>query len=61
MPARAVLFGYPRQPLREMKESLAYVGRLPKLVERVKKLEAELAALKAMLPESGREDRSPQM
>ena len=50
VPARAVMFGYPAQPLKDMKESLAYVGRLPKLVERVKKLEAELAELKALLP-----------
>ena len=52
VPARAVMFGYPAQPLRDMKESLAHVGRLPKLVERVKKLEAELAALKAALPDT---------
>ena len=50
VPAKAVMFGYPAQPLKDMKESLAYVGRLPKLVERVKRLEAELAALKAALP-----------
>ncbi len=50
VPAKAVMFGYPAQPLRDMKESLAYVGRLPKLVARVKQLEAELAALRAALP-----------
>ena len=34
-----IVFGYPALPLRESKEQLARIGRLPKLYERVKKLE----------------------
>ena len=49
VPANTVVFGYPAEPLNEAKESIARVRRLPKLLERVKKLEAELAALKAKL------------
>ena len=36
---KQVVFGYPAMPLREAKEQLARIGRLPKLYERVKKLE----------------------
>ena len=50
VPAKAVVFGYPAQPLKDFKESQAHVRRLPKLVERVRKLEAELTALRAALP-----------
>ncbi len=50
VPAKEVWFGYPAEPLDQAKESIAYVRRLPKLVERVKKLEAELAEIKARLP-----------
>ena len=46
VPPKAVFFGYPAEPLDEAKESIARVRRLPKLMERVKKLEAELQALK---------------
>ena len=34
-----VIFGSPALPIRESKEQLAYIGRLPKLYARVKKLE----------------------
>ncbi|MCE9610920.1 MAG: UDP-3-O-(3-hydroxymyristoyl)glucosamine N-acyltransferase [Chthoniobacter sp.] len=36
---KQIVFGYPAMPLREAKEQLAYIGRLPKLYARVKKLE----------------------
>ncbi len=49
VPANTVVFGYPAEPLAEAKESIARVRRLPKLLERVKQLEAELAALKEKL------------
>ncbi len=49
VPPKTIMFGYPAEPLAEAKESLARVRRLPKLMERVKKLEAELEALKARL------------
>ena len=49
VPAKAVMFGYPAEPLEDAKESFARIRRLPKLIERVKKLEAELEALKATL------------
>ena len=40
---KQVVFGYPAMPLRESKEQLARIGRLPKLYERVKKLEQIVA------------------
>ena len=52
VPAKEVWFGYPAVPLSEAKEQIALTRRLPKLVERVKKLEAELAELRALLPRS---------
>lgn len=41
---KQVVFGYPAMPLRESKEQLARIGRLPKLYARVKKLEQILGA-----------------
>ena len=41
--AKEVMFGYPALPMREAKEQIAMVRRLPKLVERVKRLEHRLA------------------
>ena len=41
--SKQVVFGYPAMPLRESKEQLARIGRLPKLYERVKKLEEIVA------------------
>ncbi len=50
---KQVVFGYPAMPLRESKEQLARIGRLPKLYERVKKLEQIVAPLpKSSPPES---------
>ena len=46
---KVVMWGYPAEPLNEAKQSFARVRRLPKLMERVKKLEAELQALKDRL------------
>ncbi len=46
---KTVMWGCPAEPLDKFKELHAYRGRLPKLVERVKKLEAELAELRALL------------
>jgi UDP-3-O-[3-hydroxymyristoyl] glucosamine N-acyltransferase len=40
---KQVAFGYPAMPLREAKEQLAHIGRLPKLYARVKKLEQNAA------------------
>lgn len=39
IPAKEVVWGSPSLPMREAKEQLAYIRRLPKLYERVKKLE----------------------
>ena len=47
--SKVVMWGYPAEPLNEAKQSFARVRRLPKLMERVKKLEAELQALKDRL------------
>ncbi len=47
---KQVVFGYPAMPLREAKEQLARIGRLPKLYERVKKLEQITGNLPDSLP-----------
>ncbi len=39
LPAKEVVWGSPSQPIREAKEQLACIRRLPKLFDRVKKLE----------------------
>jgi len=44
VPPGETWFGYPATPLREMKERLAYIGRLEKLYARVRKLEQVLDA-----------------
>ena len=49
VPAKTVMFGIPAEPLAKAKENIAHVRRLPKLAERVRKLEAELAALRQRL------------
>ena len=46
VPAKTVMFGIPAEPLAKAKENIANVRRLPKLAERVRKLEAELAELR---------------
>ena len=45
-----IVFGYPALPLRESKEQLARIGRLPKLYERVKKLEQLMGSRPESLP-----------
>ena len=55
VPAKTVMFGYPAEPLDEAKASVARIRRLPKLLERVKKLEAEIEALKAAMSSEARE------
>ena len=47
---KQVVFGYPAMPLREAKEQLARIGRLPKLYERVKKLEQNAGPPPESLP-----------
>jgi len=39
VPPKEVFFGYPATPMKEQKEQLACIGRLPKLYSRVRKLE----------------------
>jgi len=39
VPPKEVYFGYPATPIKDQKEQLAHIGRLPKLYARVKKLE----------------------
>ncbi len=58
VPAKEVWFGYPALPLDEAKEQIALTRRLPKLVERVKKLEAELAELRTLLGSAGPSTRA---
>lgn len=47
VPAGEKMFGSPAQTLREEHESMARVRRLPKWFDRIKALEAEVAALRA--------------
>ena len=47
---KQIVFGYPAKPLREAKEQLAHIGRLPKLYARVKKLEQSAEASSASPP-----------
>jgi len=49
---KQIVFGYPAMPLREAKEQLAYIGRLPKLYARVKALEKNAASPPDLPPES---------
>ncbi len=45
LPAKSVVWGIPATPLREEKEKVAYINRLPKLWERVKRLEQLLDSI----------------
>jgi UDP-3-O-[3-hydroxymyristoyl] glucosamine N-acyltransferase len=47
---KEIWFGYPAMPMRDAKEQLARIARLPKLVERVKKLEQLLGEWQKSLP-----------
>jgi UDP-3-O-[3-hydroxymyristoyl] glucosamine N-acyltransferase len=47
---KEVWFGYPAMPMRESKEQLARIARLPKLIERVKRLEQFLGEREKSLP-----------
>lgn len=47
VPAKQMVWGSPAIPIQEGKERIAYISRLPKLVERVKRLEEKLASEKA--------------
>lgn len=49
---KQIVFGYPAMPLREAKEQLAYIGRLPKLYARVKTLEKNAVLPPDCPPES---------
>ena len=53
VPAGSVLFGMVGEPLKRALENLANVRRLPKLLARVKTLEAEVARLTAGRPTDG--------
>ena len=44
IPAKEMWWGFPAKPVKEQKELLAYISRLPKLVERVKRLEERAKA-----------------
>jgi UDP-3-O-[3-hydroxymyristoyl] glucosamine N-acyltransferase len=55
VPAGETVSGHPARPHREDLNRQAHVGRLPKLLERVKALEAEIEALKRETGASGRE------
>lgn len=50
VPPDSVLFGIVGEPLAQAKEGIANVRRLPKLIERIKALEAEVARLRGKSP-----------
>ncbi|MDQ3623327.1 MAG: UDP-3-O-(3-hydroxymyristoyl)glucosamine N-acyltransferase [Verrucomicrobiota bacterium] len=50
VPANAVMFDCPALPMRDFKERRAHLARLPKLVERVKRVEQFLGAKGKFLP-----------
>jgi len=47
VPPKQMVFGSPALPIREQKEQIARINRLPKLIERVKRLEQQLSGEKA--------------
>jgi UDP-3-O-[3-hydroxymyristoyl] glucosamine N-acyltransferase len=51
---KEIVFGSPALPMREAKERLAYLGRLPKVFERLKRLEQQIPGTspKSLPPES---------
>ena len=49
IPAGQPFWGTPARPLKDIKTQQGYVGRLPKIADEVKRLRAELEALKAQL------------
>jgi len=50
VPPKEVWFGYRAMPMREAKEQLARISRLPKLAERLKRLEQLLGESGKSLP-----------
>ncbi len=57
VPPDSVLFGMIGEPIKEARANLVNVRRLPKLLDKVKRMEAELAELRALIKASGREGR----
>jgi UDP-3-O-[3-hydroxymyristoyl] glucosamine N-acyltransferase len=49
LPGDQTYFGYPAKPMKEWSRQQVYAKKLPKLVQRVGELEAQLAALEARL------------
>lgn len=47
VPSGEVYWGTPARPLRQIKQQQAYLSRLPKLAEEVKRLQAEIAELRS--------------
>ena len=47
IPSKQMYWGTPASPIQEQKELQAYISRLPKLVERIKRIEARLSGEKA--------------
>lgn len=43
VPAKEMWWGYPAGPIQEQKERVAYINRIPKLIERIKKLEDRIS------------------
>lgn len=53
IPEAGAYTGYPAKPLMEGRKMLTYPGRVPELMERIRKLEKRLAALEVAASESG--------
>lgn len=54
VPAGEIYWGTPARPLKDVKVQVAHVSRLPKMAEDLKRLQAEVAALKAQLADRSR-------
>ena len=55
VPPDSVLFGMIGEPIQQARANLVNVRRLPRLLEKVKQMEGELAELRALIKTSGRE------
>ncbi len=55
VPAGEIYWGTPARPLKDVKAQVAHVGRLPRMAEELKRLQAEVAELRARLDRRGQE------
>ena len=53
VPAGEIYWGTPARPLKDVKSQVAHVGRLPRMAEELKRLQAEVEELRARLDRRG--------